>query len=43
MNYLALSEILVRTPELDTIQDISVVDQCLVIIRSVSGTTIHER
>jgi len=31
------------TVQLDTTQDISVVDQCSVIIRYVSGTTIHER
>lgn len=31
------------TVQLDTTQDISVVDQCSVIIRYVSDTTIHER
>lgn len=30
------------TVQLDTTQDISVVDQCSVIIRYVNGTTIHE-
>lgn len=31
------------TVQLDTTQDISVVDQCSIIIRHVSDTTIHER